>query len=251
MIALLSPSKNMNRYDCNLLESQPDFLHKSKLLVNKLLSMDLEEIKQFMDISDRLAELNFNRYRSWSTPFTNQNSSPAIFSFSGNVYEGLEAKTLSKNELDVAQNKIRILSGLYGILKPFDLIQPYRLEMGKKLVIDNFKDLYQFWSNDIVNYLNNISDDTIVNLASNEYFNAVDKNKLSKKIITPIFKDYKNGKFKIISFYAKKARGCMARFIVQNNVRDINSLVKFNKNGYNYNSELSSGSNLIFTRSSL
>ena len=251
MIALLSPSKNMSSCDYSLCESQPEFLDKSRLLVNKLLKMDVEEIKNFMGISDKLAELNFNRYHSWSIPFTNKNSSPAIFSFSGDVYEGLKAETLSKNELDIAQNKIRILSGLYGILKPFDLIQPYRLEMGKKLIIDNFKNLYQFWNNDISNHLNKVSDDIIVNLASNEYFNVVDKNKLSKKIITPIFKDYKNGKYKVISFYAKKARGSMARFIIQNNISDINSLIKFNKDGYEYNSQISSSNNLIFTRSSM
>ena len=251
MIILLSPSKNMNEYDHLDCFSQPEFLNKSKLLMNELTKMNINEIKNFMGISQKLAELNFNRYQSWNTPFTKINSSPAIFSFTGDVYESFDVKSLTKKQLDIAQDKLRILSGLYGILKPFDLIQPYRLEMGKKLSSDKFKNLYQFWNDEITTYLNKISYETIVNLASNEYFNVIDRKKLSKKLITPIFKDFKNNKYKVISFYAKKARGKMAKFIIQHDIKKYHELIMFNLDGYKFNPDLSSNENPVFTRSTV
>ena len=211
--------------------------------------MNISEIEDFMEISEKLAHLNFQRFQNWSLPFNKTNSSPAIYSFSGDVYEGLDAYSLEEEDVKFAQRNLLILSGLYGILKPLDLIQPYRLEMGRKLKYESHKNLYSFWNDKISLYLNNIKDKVIINLASNEYFNVVNKEKISKKIISPIFKDEKNGKFKIISFYAKKARGLMANYIIKNKIDDPSQLIKFNINGYTYNKNLSTDFYPVFTRS--
>tara|TARA_B100000508_G_C11397898_1_gene246747 strand:- start:263 stop:904 length:642 start_codon:yes stop_codon:yes gene_type:complete len=211
--------------------------------------MNISEIQDFMEISEKLAHLNFQRFQNWSLPFNKTNSSPAIYSFSGDVYEGLDAYSLEEEDVKFAQRNLLILSGLYGILKPLDLIQPYRLEMGRKLKYESHKNLYSFWNDKISLYLNNIKDKVIINLASNEYFNVVNKEKISKKIISPIFKDEKNGKFKIISFYAKKARGLMANYIIKNRINDPSQLIKFNINGYTYNKNLSTDFYPVFTRS--
>ncbi|MEC7108185.1 MAG: YaaA family protein, partial [Verrucomicrobiota bacterium] len=201
MILLLSPSKNMKDCAYDNKTSQPVFINEAKSLVNEINKMNISEIQDFMEISEKLAHLNFQRFQNWSLPFNKTNSSPAIYSFSGDVYEGLDAYSLEEEDVKFAQKNLLILSGLYGILKPLDLIQPYRLEMGRKLKYESHKNLYSFWNDKISLYLNNIKDKVIINLASNEYFNVVNKEKISKKIISPIFKDEKNGKFKIISFY--------------------------------------------------
>ena len=249
MILLLSPSKNMK--DCAYYNktSQPVFINEAKSLVNEINKMNISEIQDFMEISEKLAHLNFQRFQNWSLPFNKTNSSPAIYSFSGDVYEGLDAYSLEEEDVKFAQRNLLILSGLYGILKPLDLIQPYRLEMGRKLKYESHKNLYSFWNDKISLYLNNIKDKVIINLASNEYFNVVNKEKISKKIISPIFKDEKNGKFKIISFYAKKARGLMANYIIKNKIDDPSQLIKFNINGYTYNKNLSTDFYPVFTRS--
>ena len=229
--------------------SQPVFINEAKSLVNELNKMNISEIQDFMEISEKLAHLNFQRFQNWSLPFNKTNSSPAIYSFSGDVYEGLDAYSLEEEDVKFAQRNLLILSGLYGILKPLDLIQPYRLEMGRKLKYESHKNLYSFWNDKISLYLNNIKDKVIINLASNEYFNVVNKEKISKRIISPIFKDEKNGKFKIISFYAKKARGLMANYIIKNKIDDPSQLIKFNINGYTYNKNLSTDFYPVFTRS--
>ena len=229
--------------------SQPVFINEAKSLVNEINKMNISEIQDFMEISEKLAHLNFQRFQNWSLPFNKTNSSPAIYSFSGDVYEGLDAYSLEEEDVKFAQKNLLILSGLYGILKPLDLIQPYRLEMGRKLKYESHKNLYSFWNDKISLYLNNIKDKVIINLASNEYFNVVNKEKISKKIISPIFKDEKNGKFKIISFYAKKARGLMANYIIKNKIDDPSQLIKFNINGYTYNKNLSTDFYPVFTRS--
>ena len=249
MILLLSPSKNMKDCAYENKTSQPVFINEAKSLVNQLNKMNISEIQDFMEISEKLAHLNFQRFQNWSLPFNKTNSSPAIYSFSGDVYEGLDAYSLEEEDVKFAQRNLLILSGLYGILKPLDLIQPYRLEMGRKLKYESHKNLYSFWNDKISLYLNNIKDKVIINLASNEYFNVVNKEKISKKIISPIFKDEKNGKFKIISFYAKKARGLMANYIIKNKIDDPSQLIKFNINGYTYNKNLSTDFYPVFTRS--
>ena len=249
MILLLSPSKNMKDCAYENKTSQPVFINEAKSLVNELNKMNISEIQDFMEISEKLAHLNFQRFQNWSLPFNKTNSSPAIYSFSGDVYEGLDAYSLEEEDVKFAQRNLLILSGLYGILKPLDLIQPYRLEMGRKLKYESHKNLYSFWNDKISLYLNNIKDKVIINLASNEYFNVVNKEKISKKIISPIFKDEKNGKFKIISFYAKKARGLMANYIIKNKIDDPSQLIKFNINGYTYNKNLSTDFYPVFTRS--
>lgn len=249
MILLLSPSKNMKDCAYENKTSQPVFINEAKSLVNELNKMNISEIQDFMEISEKLAHLNFQRFQNWSLPFNKTNSSPAIYSFSGDVYEGLDAYSLEEEDVKFAQRNLLILSGLYGILKPLDLIQPYRLEMGRKLKFESHKNLYSFWNDKISLYLNNIKDKVIINLASNEYFNVVNKEKISKKIISPIFKDEKNGKFKIISFYAKKARGLMANYIIKNKIDDPSQLIKFNINGYTYNKNLSTDFYPVFTRS--
>ena len=249
MILLLSPSKNMKDCAYENKTSQPVFINEAKSLVNELNKMNISEIQDFMEISEKLAHLNLQRFQNWSLPFNKTNSSPAIYSFSGDVYEGLDAYSLEEEDVKFAQSNLLILSGLYGILKPLDLIQPYRLEMGRKLKYESHKNLYSFWNDKISLYLNNIKDKVIINLASNEYFNVVNKEKISKKIISPIFKDEKNGKFKIISFYAKKARGLMANYIIKNKIDDPSQLIKFNINGYTYNKNLSTDFYPVFTRS--
>ena len=249
MILLLSPSKNMKDCAYDNKTSQPVFINEAKSLVNEINKMNISEIQDFMEISEKLAHLNFQRFQNWSLPFNKTNSSPAIYSFSGDVYEGLDAYSLEEEDVKFAQKNLLILSGLYGILKPLDLIQPYRLEMGRKLKYESHKNLYSFWNDKISLYLNNIKDKVIINLASNEYFNVVNKEKISKKIISPIFKDEKNGKFKIISIYAKKARGLMANYIIKNKIDDPSQLIKFNINGYTYNKNLSTDFYPVFTRS--
>ncbi|MEC8313546.1 MAG: YaaA family protein, partial [Verrucomicrobiota bacterium] len=179
MILLLSPSKNMKDCAYDNKTSQPVFINEAKSLVNEINKMNISEIQDFMEISEKLAHLNFQRFQNWSLPFNKTNSSPAIYSFSGDVYEGLDAYSLEEEDVKFAQKNLLILSGLYGILKPLDLIQPYRLEMGRKLKYESHKNLYSFWNDKISLYLNNIKDKVIINLASNEYFNVVNKEKIS------------------------------------------------------------------------
>lgn len=241
MKVVLSPAKSLDfetplpiqTYTCPLFESQ------TKVIVSELKKMSKKEIASLMKLSDKLAELNYLRYQEFSFPFTPQNARPAVFAFSGDVYVGLDVYTLSKEKIEKLQETVLILSGLYGLLRPLDLIQPYRLEMGTKFTVNQKKDLYDFWKEKVTKTLNEMltPNELFVNLASVEYFKAIDVKQLKTPVITPIFKDFKNGELKVISFFAKKARGLMARYCVENNIQTLESLKLFNKEGYSYSQE--------------
>lgn len=252
MKIVISPAKSLN-FEKELPTSQytEASLLKEARQVHKILKQKKpSELSELMHISDKLAQLNWERNQEWKTPFTPENARPAIFTFDGDVYTGLDAYTIPVEKLDVLQNKLRILSGLYGILKPLDLIQAYRLEMGTKLPIGEAKNLYEFWKETVTKTLNKElkKDELFVNLASNEYFSAVDIKTLKVPVITPDFKDYKDGKLKIISFFAKKARGMMVRYIIDTNAETIDDLKGFNYEGYQFDANLSKGNHLVFTR---
>jgi cytoplasmic iron level regulating protein YaaA (DUF328/UPF0246 family) len=249
MIIVLSPSKSMDMEPVGLAEStQAAFLARSELLVAKLRKFSTAELMDFMEISEKLAELNRRRFKQWQPPFTAQNAKQALLAFTGDVYEGLDAGSLKKRDIQYAQKHLRILSGLYGLLRPLDLIQPYRLEMGRPLETRSAKNLYAFWRDTITGALNAENGDVLVNLASQEYFKAIDTGKLEKEIVSPVFKDEKNGKLKIISFYAKKARGTMARYLIENRIADLNGMLGFSEDGYSYSPELSKSNAPVFTR---
>ena len=205
-----------------------------------------------MNVRDKIANLNYERYKSWKTPFTKKNSYPAVLLFKGDVYKGLEAETFNKSQFLFAQKHLRILSGLYGLLKPLDLIQPYRLEMGTKFENAKGKNLYDFWSNEVTNNLNkNIKkheNKTIINCSSNEYFNVINQKNLEGDILNTVFKEYRDGELKFISFNAKKARGLLAKFIINNKLKSINDLKDFNLENYKFDSSLSDDLTFVFTR---
>src|SRR5690606_19099402 len=213
--------------------------------------MSKKKIGELMDISDSLAALNYERYRQFQPEHTKENSRPAIYAFAGDVYMGLDAYSIPTKKLDTLQDTLRILSGFYGILRPLDLIQPYRLEMGTSIGIDRKKTLYEVWNKKVTDFLNKEmkQDELFINLASNEYFKAVDTTKLKTPVITPVFKDFKNGDLKIISFFAKKARGAMVRYIIDKEVNTIDDLKGFDYEGYAYAENESQNNNeLVFTR---
>jgi uncharacterized protein len=252
MKILISPSKALD-FEKPLPTSQfsqSKFLKESKIIHKVLKQKTPIELSELMDISDKLGELNWQRNKTWKTPFTSENAKPALYAFDGEVYTGLDAYSLSMEKVAILQDKLRILSGLYGVLKPLDLMQPYRLEMGTKLPIGESKNLYDFWKKTITTALNKElkKGDLFVNLASNEYFSVVDVKALKVPVITPEFKDYKDGKLKMISFFAKKARGLMVRYIVDTNTETIDDLKGFNYEGYRYDDSLSKGNQLVFTR---
>jgi len=252
MKIVLSPAKSLNFEKVLPAEkySEALFLEES-LQVNKVLKQKSPAaLSALMAISEKLADLNWQRNQDWKTPFNAENARPAIFAFDGDVYTGLDAYSIPIEKLDVLQQHVRILSGLYGLLKPLDLMQAYRLEMGTKLPINNSKNLYEFWKPIITKSLNKElqEGELFVNLASNEYFSAVDVKALKVPVITPEFKDYKNGKLKIISFFAKKARGLMVRYIIDTNAETIDDLKGFNYEGYQFDATLSKGNQLVFTR---
>jgi len=231
--------------------SIPNFLSESKKINELLKKKSPSELKSLMSISEKLAELNWNRNNTFKTPFNIENARPSIFTFNGDVYSGLDAFSLSMGQLNQAQKSLRILSGLYGLLKPLDLIQPYRLEMGTKLNVEGSLNLYGFWRNKITNKLNDELNENefFVNLASNEYSSAIDRKLLKTTMISPSFKDMKNGKLKIISFYAKKARGMMVRYILDNEIINLEDLRGFDYGGYSYSSEESEKmKELVFIR---
>jgi cytoplasmic iron level regulating protein YaaA (DUF328/UPF0246 family) len=249
MIVLLSPSKSMDMASANVVEAtQPAFLAQSEKLVAALRKLSTTDLMEFMDISEKLADLNRQRFTTWQTPFSLDNAKQAVLAFTGDVYDGLNAATFDPQDLRFAQERIRILSGLYGLLRPLDLIQPYRLEMGRPLATQDTRNLYEFWKTEITEELNETKGDVVINLASQEYFKVVDKRALNKQVVSPVFKDEKNGKFKIISFYAKKARGIMARYIIENRITRIDDLLGFTEAGYAYHSELSTPQAPVFTR---
>ena len=254
MLIIVSPAKTLD-YDSPLAiekYTQPELIDQSKLLINECRKLTPVDIATLMKVSDKIAGLNVARFEQWSETFTPENSRQAILAFKGDVYTGLEAQTMSEEDFDYAQSHLRMLSGLYGLLRPLDLMQPYRLEMGSRLANERGSNLYQFWGDIITNKLNDTlseqEDDIVVNLASNEYFKSVKTKQLKGKVVTPIFKDCKNGQYKVISFYAKKARGMMARYIIDNRISSIESLTNFDVAGYYYVEQESSATELVFKR---
>ncbi len=238
MKIVISPAKSLD-FESKLPTSkytQPSFLEQSEKLNKVLKKKKPKDLSDLMHISDKLAQLNWQRNQDFHTPFTPENARPAVFAFSGDVYQGLDAYSITADKLGQLQETLRILSGLYGVLKPLDLIQPYRLEMGTQLKVGRKKNLYEFWKSELTSYLNSeLKDDELfVNLASNEYFSAVDEKALKVPVITPVFKDWKNDKLKIVSFYAKKARGSMVRYIVDTNAQTLDDIKCFDKDGYEF-----------------
>lgn len=255
MIHILSPAKSLDfETDLKMKESSvPTLLKHSFKLIDVLKKKSSKKLQDLMSISENLGNLNHERYLQWKgAEQLSNNSRQAIFAFTGDVYQGLEAQTLSKSDVEYAQNHLRILSGLYGVLKPLDIIEPYRLEMGTSLKLGNKKSLYEFWGDEITKELNealkNHEEKVIINLASNEYFKSVNKKQLDGDLISPQFKDAKNGKYKIIAFYAKKARGLMSRYMIENKISRAADLEGFDYGGYRYNSELSTAKKPVFTR---
>jgi hypothetical protein len=254
MLSVISPAKKLD-FETPATQAphtQPDFLERSRELIDILRGYSPQRLCELMGISDKLAGLNAARYAEWHTPFTPDNAKPAAQAFRGDVYVGLEAGTFSDSENAFAQEHLRILSGLYGLLRPLDLIQPYRLEMGTRLETPAGQDLYTFWRETLTAELGKAvaasGSRVLVNLASNEYFKAIDARALDARVITPVFKDEKNGKLKIISFYAKKARGLMAAWMIRQGVNDPEALKDFDVAGYRFNASLSDADTLVFTR---
>lgn len=252
MKIVISPAKSLN-LDKELPKSLftvAAFLKQAETIQKTLKKQKPKQLMELMDISEKLADLNWQRNQDWQLPFTPENARPVIYTFDGEVYTGLDAYSLPFDKVSVLQDKLRILSGLYGILKPLDLMQAYRLEMGTSIKIGTKKNLYEFWKKTLTDELNSElnKDELFVNLASNEYFSAVDVKKLKVAVITPEFKDYKDGKLRIISFFAKKARGLMVRYIIDTNAETVDDLKGFNYEGYAFDSNLSEGNKLVFTR---
>ena len=254
MLVVVSPAKNLD-FESEVPVSQftqPEMLEDTERLMEVCRTLSPADLSSLMKISDKLATLNANRFAEFSTPFTPENARQAMYAFNGDVYTGLDAYSLDSESVEYAQKHLRILSGLYGLLRPLDLMQAYRLEMGTKLANPEGKDLYAFWDDRITYVLNKAleaqGDNVLINLASNEYFKAVKKKSLDGMIITPTFKDYKNGQYKIISFFAKKARGLMARYILENRVEDVEGLKNFDVDGYQFSEEQSSSTELVFLR---
>lgn len=253
MLLIISPAKTMN-FDVRDAPSAtlPEFLDKASIIAGILKTYSPDKLSHLLDISPKLAELNASRYAEWNTEAHSRSGKAAILVYNGDVYQGLQAETFSNEELVVAQRHLRIITGLYGILRPLDLILPYRLEMGTALRVGKSKDLYEFWKKEVTRHLSEAiretQADVLVNLASDEYFKAVDQIKLKAILITPVFKDFKNGQYKIISFFAKKARGMMSRFIIKQRIQNPQDIKLFNEEGYFYNDSLSDEKKWIFTR---
>ena len=252
MKIVISPAKSLNfeKKIPTATFSEPQFLKQAATIQRTLKKKKPKALSQLMDISDKLAELNWQLNQDWHTQFTKENSLQAIYTFDGDVYLGLDAYTLPLGKLDALQDKLRILSGLYGLLKPLDLMQAYRLEMGTSLPIGKNKNLYEFWKKTITKTLNSElrKGELFINLASNEYFSAVDAKALKVPVITPEFRDYKDGRLKMISFFAKRARGMMVRYIIDTDAETVDDLKGFNYEGYGFDANLSKGNTLVFTR---
>ena len=256
MIIVLSPAKSLD-YETPAHVSKhtiPDFVDDAAQLIETLRGYSPQRIASLMDISDALAHLNFQRYADWSPTFTSHNAKQAVLAFNGDVYEGFDAKTLSAADLDYAQQHVRVLSGLYGVLRPLDLLQPYRLEMGTRLPKPRGKDLYAFWGDRITEALNaqlrrrKSASRVIVNCASTEYFKSVRPKRPEAPVVTPVFEDWKGGRYKIISFHAKRARGLMARFAVEQRIDSPEKLKDFAAEGYAFEPAASNDSTFVFRR---
>jgi len=252
MKLVLSPAKSLD-YDSKLptkKATQPDFLDSSKRLNTQLKKKSRKQLSKLMHISDNLADLNFERNQAFELPFTTKNARPAIYAFAGDVYRGFDAYTLDTKNIDSMQSTVRILSGLYGVLKPLDLVQPYRLEMGTKFSVGKHKNLYEFWKQDITKSLNEeLKDEELfVNLASNEYFKAIDTKTLKVPVVHIKFQELKNGDYKTIAIFSKLARGLMARYIVETNAQSLEDLKGFTADNYRFTEKLSTDNELVFTR---
>ncbi|MEO1888520.1 MAG: peroxide stress protein YaaA [Cycloclasticus sp.] len=254
MLLLISPAKTLD-FDTpanTVVHSQPAFLDDSAELIDQLKTLSPADVSSLMSISEKLGVLNSNRFIEWQTPFTPENSKQAVLAFKGDVYEGMSASTFTVEDLNWANNHLRILSGLYGLLKPLDLMQPYRLEMGTRFNNPRGKNLYEFWGNKITDKLNdemaNQKSPVLINLASNEYFKSVKTKQLNAAVITPVFKDWKNDRYKIISFYAKKARGMMSAYIIKNRLESPSDIKQFDTAGYAYCAEQSTENKWVFLR---
>ncbi len=256
MLIVVSPAKTLD-FDTPSKTSKftkPDYLDQSKILIKYLREYSVMDIMELMKVSNKIAELNFDRYDSWTPRFTEKNAKQAALAFKGDVYTGLDAESFSAKDFKFAQAHFRILSGLYGLLRPLDLMKAYRLEMGTRLQNERGKNLYEFWGSKITDGLNQqlkkIKSDYLINLASNEYFKSVKPKELNAEIITPEFKEYKGGQYKVIGIYAKKARGALSRYIIQNQLSDPKDIKYYNEDGYSFNKKLSQGDKMIFTRKS-
>ncbi len=252
MKIVISPAKSLD-FESVLPTNQfthSKFTKESKLIHQVLKQQSPKDLMELMSISDKLADLNWQRNKTWKTPFTPENARPSVYAFAGDVYIGLDAKSIPLEKLPLLQDRLRILSGLYGLLKPLDLMQPYRLEMGTKIAIGESKNLYDFWKKTITTALNKElkEGELFVNLASNEYFSAIDTKGLKVPVITPEFLDSKDGKLKMISFFAKKARGLMVRYIIDTQAETADDLKGFHYEGYRFDANLSKGNTLVFTR---
>lgn len=254
MIILLSPAKTLD-FSCNnpsIGLTYPHFEDKANRIASALRKLNVDELGKLLGISAKLAQLNFDRFQHWGTPASLEGRRPAILAYKGDVYEGLQADTMTVSDLQFAQQHLRILSGLYGILRPLDLIQPYRLEMGTGLSIGKAKDLYVYWKKHITlalqDELQTHQQQVIINLASQEYAKSVEFKQLNIRLITPEFKDMNHGEYKMISFFAKRARGLMASWIIRNQLADPEALISFSAEGYTYNPRLSSPSKPVYTR---
>lgn len=253
MLILLSPAKKLTINGDKLTDyTQPKFIKESEELIGVLRKYNPKKLQQLMKVSSDIAELNVERYAKWTKEHSFDNAKQAILAFTGEVYNGLKATEFSEADMDYSQNHLRILSGLYGVLKPLDLLQEYRLEMGTKLKFKKHANLYHFWGDKIVNELNETiksqNNKTIINLASTEYFKAVNTKKLNANVVTPIFKDGKKGEYKVVMMYAKKARGMMTNYIIKNKIDHPTDLIGFNAEGYYFNPKLSTNNELIFYR---
>lgn len=254
MQIVISPAKTLDFDTPHKIKTatQPDFIKESKALIGQLKKLSAQDVSSLMGISDKLGALNASRFQQWKPPFTADNARQAALAFKGDVYVGLDAGSLTEKQLLWAQDHLLILSGLYGLLRPLDLIQPYRLEMGTAFENKAGKNLYEFWDKKLTNAVNaRLASDkkpVLVNLASNEYFKALDSKKINGEIITPVFKDQKNGQYKIISFYAKKARGLMVRYIIDKKITNPQKLKQFDYEGYYFNAAMSDHKQWVFLR---
>ncbi len=254
MLIVISPAKTLD-YDTppkTKTFTLPDYLEDSQALIDRARRYSALDIAELMAVSMKLAELNFERFERWCTPFTPDNAKQAVLAFKGDVYTGLDAESFSAADFKFAQSHLRILSGLYGLLRPLDLMQPYRLEMGRKVDTEHGKNLYEFWGSKITEGLNrqmkNLKSPYLINLASNEYFKSVKPKLLDGEIITPEFKDWKNGRYKMMGVYAKKARGQLSRYVIQNKLTDPEAMKAFDVDGYAFNEEMSADNKWVFTR---
>ena len=254
MLTVISPAKTLDFDTPTVTDAftQPVHLTQSRKLVRRMRQLSGQELSSLMKVSGNIADLNQQRFKQWKTPFKPENARQAIFAFKGDVYIGLDAYSMTRQNVDFAQEHLRILSGLYGVLRPLDLMQPYRLEMGTRLDTDTGKNLYQFWDGRITKTLNQelkqSNANTLINLASNEYFKAIKPKLLNAEVITPVFKDYNKGNYQVIGFFAKKARGLMARYLIDNEIDKPAELINFSADGYAYNAAMSNSHEWVFTR---